>query len=436
MADSSPTKSKVLRSVVLIALFLGVGSTLGYILLAIRVEPPRRDLTALPPIVETVVVRTEDVVEQLVGYGTARAIRQANLAAEVAATVVERLNGIRDGSTVAEGQELIRLDDRQYRHLHERALALAEAEQAALEELEAEAVNLQRLVKTAERELRVTADEKARVADLFEKELAARKEYDFANLAYQQAQRVLQGYEREFAKIAPRRVRLAASIRAYQAEASLAQLDIERCKILAPFTGRIESLSVDVGDRVGPGTVVLKLVDSSRVEIPIYLPASAYPFVHVGAPCRVMSESRVQRDWHGTVARVAPVAEERTRTFAAYVIVDNVELPGVELVPGMFVRAEVRGPVHENAILVPRGACRDGRVLVVEDSIARERRITAGRFIEEHLLIEEGVIDGDRVVLSHLDKLAEGSPVRVRPVRAAASEPQRGSGTSTLESSP
>jgi len=436
MADSSPTKSKVLRSAVLVALFLGVGSILGYALLAIRVEPPRRDLTALPPLVETVVIRAEDVVEHFAGYGTARAIREANLAAEVAATVSERLNGIRDGSLVSEGQELIRLDDRQYRRLHERAVALAEAERAALEELEAEAVNLQRLVKTAERELRVAADEKARVVDLFEKEHAAKKEYDFANLAYQQAQRLLQGYEGEFARIAPRRMRLTASIRAYQAEASLAQLDIERCRIRAPFTGRIESLSVDAGDRVGPGTVVLTLVDSSRVEIPLYLPASAYAFVHVGAPCRVMSESRVQANWQGTLARVAPVAEERTRTFAAYVVVANVEPQGMELVPGMFVRAEVRGPVHESAILVPRGACRDGRVLVVEGNIARERRITGGRFIEDRLLIDEGVVGGDRVVLSHLDKLAEGSPVRVRPVRSAASEPQRRSEPSTLESSP
>ena len=51
-----------------------------------------------------------------------------------------------------------------------------------------------------------------------------------------------------------------------------AQLDIERCRIQAPFTGRIESLNVDAGDRVGPGTVVLSLVDSSRVEIPVFRP--------------------------------------------------------------------------------------------------------------------------------------------------------------------
>ncbi len=417
-------------------MLLGVGGGLGYLLVAVRVDPPQRELATLAPLVESIVVQAEDVVEHFVGYGTAQAMRSANLAAEVAATVVECVNGIRAGSPVSAGQALIRLDDRQYRHVLERVEARGDAEQASLDELTVEAENLDRLIKTAQQEARVAVDERTRVAGLLERKHAAKKEYDFANLAYQQARRVLQGYERELAKLAPRRARLAASKRGYDAEAALAQLDIERCEIKAPFGGRIHKLMVDVGDRVAPGFVVATLIDASRVEIAIQLPASKYDRVHVGAPCRVESDSLVGTNWRGEIVRIAPQADEQTRTFAVYVVVDNAELGGQVLVPGSFVRAAVRGPVHAGAILLPRSACRNGRVFVVENDIARERLITIERFMEDRAMVRGPLLSGDRVIVSHLDKLADGSPVRAGPVRSAGPNPLESSDSKVMDSSP
>ena len=87
---------------------------------------------------------------------------------------------------------------------------------------------------------------------------------------------------------------------------------------------------------------------------------------------------------------------------------------GGVLLPGTFVRAEVRGPVYPDRILVPRGAFREGRVLVVEQAKARARSVTPQLFIEDRAMISGDLRSGDRVILSHLDKLADGSPVRIR----------------------
>ena len=432
---SRPGKPRVFRSIVLIVAMMAVGAALAIGLLALSEEPPRREAATLPPLVEAVVVQAEDVVQRFMGYGSAQAIRNVSLAAEVAATVVERVDGIRAGSPVTKDQVLIRLDDRQYRHASEQASALAQAEQAALDELAVEARNLEQLVRTAEKELRVAQDEKTRLTGLLERGHAARKEYDFANLAFQRARRVLQGYQREAAKIAPRQARLAASKRSFEAQAALARLNVQRCEIRAPWTGRIQSILVDVGDHVSPGLPVLTLIDPSRVEIPIQLPAAEYDRVRIGAPCRIESESLVGKLWRGEVARIAPVADEQTRTFAVYVIVDNTD-QAQPLVPGRFVRAEVRGPVYPNAILVPRRACRNGQVFVVEDDVARVRSVTTERLIEERALVTGDLHGGDRVILSHLDKLADGSPVRVRATLSAASTPPEPSQQGSPDSSP
>ena len=433
MIDHTPRKTIVLRSLLLLALLLGAGGTIGGVLIALRVEPPRRTTARLPPLVEAMVIREETVVEWFTGYGTASAIRQADIAAEVAATVIERVEKIRAGSAVNAGQPLVRLDDRQYRFALDQSLARADAQRAEMEELDANVRGLDQLIRTAEQELRVARDERTRLADLFERDLASKKEYDFGSLAYSQARRVLQGYQREAATLAPRRKKLEATQRGFEAEAALANLNIERCILRAPFAGRIQSFNVDAGDRVAPGTVLLTLLDVSIVEIPLRLPASLYDLVQVGASCRIESESRPGHVWHATVARTSAAADERTRTFAVYVEVDN-RREASPLLAGTFVTGRIPGPVHDRAIVLPRSACRNGRVFVAvvpndnpESSEHREtqqggsailatarlRSVRVRRFVEDRALIEEGLHIGDRIILTHLDQLVDGTPVRV-----------------------
>lgn len=404
----------VLRSLVFIVLLLAVGFGVAGALTALRVEPPRSDLTALPPLVETFEVRPTDVIEEFTGYGTVRAIHSARVAAEVSGTVVSCGDTIREGTVVSRGEVLLQLDDREYGHRRDQAEAMAEAEQASIEELDVELSNLAQLMNTAEQELRLAGDEKRRLGGLYERDLAAKKELDFATLAYQQARRVVQGYERDRDKLVPRRRRLEASKRGFEAEAAIARLNVERCVIRAPFAGTVHDLTVDLGDRVAPGMVLLTVVDSSSVEIPIQLAASSFGNVEVGAECRIASERDRSRDWTGKVVRIAPVADERTRTFEVYIVVENDRADRSALLPGLFVLADVRGPVHAEAIVVPRSACRDGKVYIVEGDVVRERRVTIEHVMKGSALVTGKLALGDRVVTSHLNRLADGAPVRVR----------------------
>ena len=406
------TYLRVIISAVLIVVIVGGGLGIGVFLAMLGKEPPRKEQTALPPLVESFVLRAGPVVERYMGYGTARADRTAMLAAEVAGTVLERLEDIEAGSHIKDGQALVRLDDRQYQQDMERALALVAADQAQLEEIEVEVDNLGKLKSTAERELMIAADEKARVSGLFESGQAAKREYDLANLAYQQARRAVQNYEKELAVLGPRAKRAEASRRANEAAVRIAMLNVERCRIIAPFAGMVDRILVEKGDRVGPGTPVISLVDSSHLEIAVFLPASVYHQVRLNAPCQLQTESTQEGNWHGEVARIAPVAAEQTRTFACYIEVDNT-IQKTPLVPGTFVTAVVEGLSHDSALIVPRDAVRRGYLLVEEDRKARRRDVTIKRFIFDQVLVDGDIRDGDRVILSHLDLLGDGSPVRI-----------------------
>jgi len=424
--DDSPLRSRwyLVRTIVIIVILVGFGAGVAKVLYETRVEPPRREADELPPLVTSIVVEPEDVRERFIGYGTAAADRSARLAAEVAATVVERVGDVRAGSAVVKNQPLIRLDDREYQLAFQRAEALADAERASLQELEVEREKTQQLLATTEKELRVAEAERARVEQLFEKQQAHKKEYDVAVLAYQQARRTVQGYQRELAKLEPRAARFEASIQSYKASAALANLNVERCVIRAPFAGSVQSMLVDAGDRVAPGMVVVELVDTAHIEIPLQLPAGAYDGVDAGSACSLMSESMPGVFWKGAIARLAPTVEEQSRTFAAYVAVDNAAQDR-PLIPGTFVRAEVEGRLFEQRLLVPRAAVRDRRVFVVEDGVARPRDVSTAQTFVDRVIVTDGVLAGDRVIVSPLDIMVDGLPIRIdAPATTVADTPE------------
>lgn len=408
----------VVLSLLLIVVILSGGVAIASWLIVTRVKPPRTEVGALPPVVEVVALKRQNVTEQFVGYGSAGADRVARLAAEVPANVLERVGGIREGSAVDKGQPLIRLDDREYALSYDRSVALAKAQQASIDELEVERTKLGTLLQAAQSELQLADSERTRVTRLFEHDQAAKQEFDAARMAYQQALRVQLGYERDIAKLDPRTAQLEASKKSYEAAAELAKLNVERCVIKAPFAGSIDSLNVDEGDRVGVGTVLLTLVDRRHVEVPLQLPASSYDRIRVGARCALQCESLSDLSWKGTIARVSPVVDAQTRTYAAYITVDNTEQPQ-PLVPGTFVRATVFGRSHPDQLVVPRSAIRDGAVFVANDGMVHRRAVTTVLTVSDRAMVAGDLHEGDQLIMTHLDAMAEGVAVRTTPAEPA-----------------
>ena len=304
---------------------------------------------------------------------------------------------------------------------------------AQLAEIRVERESLRTLLATADEELRIVGDEQRRVSDLFEHGQANKREFDLARLFYQQALRVQQTFQKDLAVLGAGEKRLAASRRSRDAAVAIARLIVERCEIRAVFAGRVDALYVDVGDLVRPGDPMLALIDPNSVEVAVQLPTSVHGQVEVGAACRLESEGSDDRSWTGTVARLAPVADARMRTFAAYVEVDNTTQPE-PLLPGAFVRAVVEGPLRVSAILIPRGAIRRGHVLVAVDGTARRRKITVDRFLADQALVRGEIAGRDALITSHLDSLTDMAPVRLPPVVADA--PSDDAGHAPQEASP
>lgn len=414
-------KRTILVTIALMAIFLGGAYGIQVLLVAYKPEPAQRETESRAPMVSTVQLNPVDVRDILYGFGTAQADREATLTAEVSAPVIERVNNLNVGDRVKVGEALIRLDDRQYRQALQEAESRLAAQDALLSQLRIELKNQGALLEIADADLKLTREEFERVQRLFDSGNAPKSERDSARLRYQVALRARQQIDNQIALIEPRRLQTIAARSGAKAAAQQAELYIERCFIVAPFDGVVDSINVDVGDRVQIGMEMVRIINLDLIEIPVELPVSTRTQAEVGAHVELYVESMPKVRWRGAIVRIAPSADMQSRTYRAYVEVDNT-LQKAPLLPGFFVKAIVDGELVEKAIIVPRTSVIDGIVYVANDSKAHVRKVEVIRFIDDSAVLAGDVQFGDKVITSNLDALYDEAPVRVATDLFHASE--------------
>lgn len=400
---------RIVVSVVLVVVVMAAGIGVYRYLEATRPRPERLDPQRPVLSVSAVRLTPTTVVVPLEGFGTARADRLAVIGAEVGGRIVALPETLRPGVAVLADEVLLRIDPRDYEAQLARARGARDATAALVAQLDIEERNQRLLIETAREELAVAEREYNRVRDLLEDEVSNPRELDIAGLEVQRARRTLHALENELALIPERRAQQQALQMQREAEVQLAAFSLERCTLRAPFAGRVDTLHVEIGEQVQPGQPLLAILDPTRMEVALELPVSYWANVQAEAPVRLWLESSQQTVWHGTVARIAPSADERLRTFALYVEVYNPK-QAVPLMPGMFVRAQIDGPTLHDVLLVPRGAVREEQVFVCRDGRAQARRVAVGQTLLEHCVIG-GLAPGEVVITSNLDVLYDGAPV-------------------------
>lgn len=412
---------RVLISLAMVVVILVMGASAAAWLISHKPEPESTVPIRPPLVVSAVRVEPRTIVEPILGFGTARADRHARISTQVVGEIVELAEDIKEGAHVEEGRVLMRIDDREYQAQLKRARSALDSDQAQLQQLDKEDTNLQRLIDLAEDELEIARREYDRVRDLIERDSANPREFDLALGDLQRARRTLQILENQKAVLPDRKAAQRATCELRRAEVALAELNVERCTILAPFDGWLDKVQAEIGERVAPGDQLCTLVDPMLIEVPIELPISVRASVDVDAECELMIESLPGVRWTGRIKRIAPVASEATRSFKVFVEIDNRHQPQL-LMPGAFVRAKIGGLTFENATVIPRGSIENGRVFVYSDGAAVPRDVTVVRHLLDETIVK-GLEPGELVITSNLDSLKDNTPVRLRGGDGAGETP-------------
>jgi len=211
-----------------------------------------------------------------------------------------------------------------------------------------------------------------------------------------------------------------------------AERDLERTEILAPFDGRIREEQVDIGQFVNRGNVVARVYATDYAEIRLPIPDAQLAFLNVGvtrpgspveighAVVRISAIfAGLPTEWEGRVVRTEGEIDPRSRMVNVVARVEDPYhvdsgLPKVPLAVGLYVQAEIEGPLVENVIVVPRYAMRnDSRILVVDqENRLHSREVEILRIDRDDVLIQGPLPSGERICVSPLQVVVEGMQVR------------------------
>ncbi|MEN8148318.1 MAG: efflux RND transporter periplasmic adaptor subunit [Planctomycetota bacterium] len=414
---SAELRARLAVSALLVAVFtaLGVGAFMG--LKEVVREPDKADRKPPRTVVRVVTVTRGEYRETLRGYGRARALRTADVSAEVSGVVASVADGLEAGAAVAAGDELVRIDPRDYETAKATAKARRDQAGAAVSALTTSRKNLQRRLDLAKKDLEAAERELERVRGLAEQEVVTQSDLDRQRITKSLTEKEVVGLESQLDQNDEDLVRARAEVAAADAALTRAETDVDRTTVRAPFPGRIVARRISKGTRVAPGTVLFTLVDLSRVEVPVALGASRYGEVAAGSNAAIRDPAGGEPRWTGTVARISPVVSDRDRTFSAFLVVEGTPLVN-PVPPGTFVLAEVEGRRFADVIPVPRIAFVADRVYIAGGASSDGAVVTARtpevlRMLPAVALVTGGLEPGDRVIVTNLEQIAEGAIVRV-----------------------
>ena len=127
--------------------------------------------------------------------------------------------------------------------------------------------------------------------------------------------------------------------------------------------------------------------------------------------------------YRGKIGFTDPSFSQDTGSFLVRAVLPNSKL---DLRPGMFVTAYVKGATRPNAIVVPQLAVQQGNnghlvYVVNEKNVAEIRPVVVGDYYgDKDIVILAGLAQGDRVVIDGVLKVVPGQPVTVVPPGGAA----------------
>jgi RND family efflux transporter MFP subunit len=159
------------------------------------------------------------------------------------------------------------------------------------------------------------------------------------------------------------------------------------------------------------------LMQSDVIRVWVYVPQDAAFGVAPGVEAVVRVPELPDRTFPGKVTRLAKALAPGTRTLLTEIDVPN---PDGALSPGLYLTVELHIPRKTPSVIVPADALvfnsRGLQAVVIENGIARFRKVTVARDLGTEVELRDGIQAGDEVILRPMINLADGSKVHAAPI--------------------
>jgi len=224
-----------------------------------------------------------------------------------------------------------------------------------------------------------------------------------------------------------------ASVVAAKAAVETARINLAYTKVISPISGRIGKSSVTEGALVQTGQTNALATVQQLDPIYVDVTQSSNDYLRLKqelekgtlkqengkAKVELLTNDGATFPQTGTLEFSDVTVDETTGSITLRAIIPN---PDQTLLPGMFVRARLEEGLNPNALLVPQqGITRTPRgeasaMVVGEGDKVETRQVQTSQAIGDKWLVTGGLKDGDRVIVTGLQKVRPGAQVKVQEV--------------------
>jgi RND family efflux transporter MFP subunit len=219
-----------------------------------------------------------------------------------------------------------------------------------------------------------------------------------------------------------------ASVKAAEAQVEQAQLNLEFTHVTSLVDGIAGIATVQIGNLVSPTTILTSVSQVNPIKA--YFPISEQEYMHYAARINAHNQQEVPSDAppfdlilaDGTVypqkGRLLLTNRQVDVTTGSIQLVCAFPNPNNILRPGQFGRVRAAGETRTGALLVPQRAVTElqgtYQVAVVEGDKVSLLPVKVGERVGTMWIIESGVRPGQLVVVEGLQKVRDGSPVKIK----------------------
>jgi len=207
-----------------------------------------------------------------------------------------------------------------------------------------------------------------------------------------------------------------AALDGAEAALELAKKDYNNSRFLAPVSGYIADLQLEVGETVTTGAAVCSIVNTKSLMVNTGVGESDIVYLGRGQKVVVRYGDTLER-----TGKIVGIGIKKSENTANYPV--KIELPNPDrlLFPGMIVQCGIATKTWENVLYVSQNNVvkeYDTSYLFVVDDEGRahRQRVVLGDRIGGDVIISEGLQPGAAVVTDGIENLSEGSAVEIRAV--------------------
>lgn len=355
-----------------------------------RKKPP-----AQAKLVQVTPIRKDDCETTVIADGIVMPAQQVSLRPQVTGQIVELSPDVVPGGIVKVGQNLMRIDHRDYEIL---------AQQRQYD------------VARAEKDFKVEQGNQA----------VAQQEYELLG-------EVISEEDRELVLREPQLASAEAAQASALAALKKAELDLSRCEIKVPFNAIIREKLIDLGATVSLSTSLVTLIGTDEAWIEVKVWADKLKWLTIprkngdsGSSVKIYNTLAwgAGRFRKGRVLCLAGELETQGRLTRLLVAVDdpyclkpeNRDLP--QLLMGSYVSAEIQGRTLSSGfpIQAPHLRENDTAVWIMDDAGRLEVRPIQIAFRgPDRVYVTEGLAENEQLVLTDIAAPVPGMPLRVAP---------------------